>query len=175
MRHSQDPRAQGLPRAGAPLLSRVRSRGGVLMAVGATCLAFAAPAHAALGGTYDSVQADRAHMAARLSSTAAATHTVHTLTLPNGGATREYARSDGVVFAVTWRGPGRPDLRQLLGVHFDTFQSDNALRGGRRARRPLSVNRTDLIVHSGGHSGAFWGVAYLPKMAPAGFSANDLQ
>ena len=143
--------------------------------VGAAWLVFAAPAHAALGGAYDSVLADRAHLSAKLSSSPAATHTVHALTTANGGVAREYARPDGGVFAVSWRGPARPDLRQLLGGYFDTFQADNAPRGGRRARRPLAVNRADIVVHTGGHPGAFWGVAYLPKMTPAGFSARDLQ
>ena len=79
------------------------------------------------------------------------------------------------MFAVSWRGVARPDLRQLLGGYFDTFQSDNALHGGRRSRRPMAVNRSDFVVRTGGHSGAFWGVAILPQAAPAGFSASDLQ
>jgi hypothetical protein len=79
------------------------------------------------------------------------------------------------VFAVVWRAPGRPDLRQLLGGHFDTLQADNATRVGRRYRRPLAVSRSELVVQSGGHSGAFWGVAVLPGMEPPGFSLNDLK
>ncbi len=145
-----------------------------LFAVGAACLVIAAPAHAALGGAYASVEADRAHLSARMSSQASGGYTVHALTLANG-VVHEYARIDGVVFAVTWQGPARPDLRQLLGGYFDAFQSDNALHHGRRARRPFSVNRSDFIVRTSGHPGAFSGVAYLPQMAPAGFSAADLQ
>jgi hypothetical protein len=140
---------------------------------GAVWLALALPAHAHLGGPYASVEADRAHMTARIHSTAAATHTVHALTLGNGGIVKEYTRADGTVFAVTWRGPGRPDLRQLLGDHFSTMQTDN-VRIGRRVRRPMSVKRPDLIVQSGGHSGAFWGVAILPKLEPPGFSLSDI-
>ena len=153
----------------------VSRRAGAFLAVICAYLSLAVPAHAALGGAYDSVEADRLHLSAKLNSTAAATHTVHALTMANGEVTREYARGDGVVFAVTWRGPARPDLRQLLGGYFDRFQSDNAMRGGRRARRPLAVNRTDMIVQSAGHPGAFRGVAYLPKLAPSGFSPKDLE
>lgn len=145
------------------------------LALCAGCLAYAAAAHAALGGAYGSVEADRVHLSARVSTTAAATHTVHALTLANGGVVKELTRSDGTVFAVIWHGPGRPDLRQLLGSRFDTLQSANTLPGGRRTRMPLSVNRPDFIVQSGGHPGAFWGVAYLPQMAPAGFSTTDLK
>lgn len=144
-------------------------------AAAAACLAVALPAYAHLGGAYASVEADRAHMGARIQSTSAATHTVHTLTLANGGIVREFSRPDGTVFAVTWRAPGRPDLRQLLGEHFNTLQIDNARPPGRWSRQPLNVNRSDFVVQSGGHSGAFWGVAILPQSEPAGFALSDLK
>jgi len=149
-------------------------RDAVLVLIGTACLLTAAPAQAALGGGYDSVEADRAHFAARLSSSGSGVFTVHTLNL-NNGVVREYTRSDGMVFAVTWQGPGRPDLRQLLGGYFTTFQSDNVLQRDRRARRPLSANHSDFVVRTGGHSGAFFGAAMLPRVAPAGFSASELK
>ena len=147
----------------------------LIVSASAGLAAGALPAYAHLGGPYASVEADRAHMAASLKSTSAVTHTLHTLTLANGDVVKEYTREDGTVFAVTWRGPGRPDLRQLLGDHFQTLQADNAGRAGPRLRRPMAVNRTDFIVQTGGHSGAFWGAAILPQMEPAGFSASDLK
>jgi len=131
-------------------------------------------AHAALGGDTASIEADRAYFAARSSTTAMGGRTVHLLTLTNGTVVREFARADGMVFAVTWRGPARPDLRQLLGPGFDVLQADNVLAGGRRTHRPLSVRRADLAVSSGGHSGAFWGLAYRPTLAPPGFSLRNL-
>ena len=111
---------------------------------------------------------------AAMSSQIKSAFAVHTLNMPNQGVVQEYTRPDGVVFAVTWRAPGRPDLRQLLGNSFDSFQSDNTLRGGRRAHRPLSTNRSDLVVQSGGHPGAFWGTAINPQLEPVGFSPTDL-
>lgn len=146
----------------------------VVIAIGAMGLLNAAPARAALGGGRDSIDADGRHFAARVSAVAASTHTVHVLTMPNGEVVREFARPDGVVFAVAWRGPARPDLRQLLGSRFDAVQADNILPGGRRTRRPLAVHRSDFALTSGGHSGAFWGVAYLPALAPPGFAVRDL-
>jgi hypothetical protein len=169
VRKNQDLRAPALVCGASP-----RPREAVFLALCAACLTLASPAEAGLGGGYASVEADRDHLAASLHSTAAATHMVHQLIMANG-AVHEYARGDGVVFAVTWQGPARPDLRQLLGGYFDRFQADNALHGGRRARRPLSVNQVDLIVQSGGHPGAFRGVAYLPQLAPPGFSISDLK
>ena len=144
-------------------------------AAAAAVFAVASSAHAFLGGGYATVTADRAHMAARLQTSAAATHTLHQLTLANGGLVREFSRPDGTIFAVTWRGPGRPDLRRLLGDHFGALQADNARRSGRPRRLPLMVNRSDFVVVSGGHPGAFWGVAYLPQAAPAGFSPSELR
>jgi len=137
-------------------------------------LALAAPAHAYLGASRNTVEADRAHMAASRTSRAAAAYSVDVMALANGGTVKEYSRPDGTVFAVTWMGSGRPDLRQLLGSHFSALQTDN-LRRGARTRRPLSVNRSDFVVSSGGHSGAFWGVAILPQATPTTFSAADLK
>jgi hypothetical protein len=140
----------------------------------ASCLIAAWPAQASLGGGRESIDADSRHFSARASATAASTHTVHVLTMPNGEVIREFARADGKVFAVSWRGPARPDLRQLLGPRFDTVQADNVLPGGRRTRRPLAVGRPDFAMSSGGHPGAFWGVAYLPALAPPGFPVKAL-
>jgi len=137
-------------------------------------LALAAPAQASLGAARATVEADRAHMAASRVSRVSSTYAVDVMALANGGTVKEFSRPDGTVFAVAWMGPGRPDLRQLLGSHFSTVQTDN-LRRGPRTRRPLTVNRADFVVQSGGHSGAFWGVAILPGATPAGFSAADVR
>ncbi len=139
-----------------------------------TLIAPALPAHAALGHAYASVETDRAALGATIKSTSAGAYTLHTLALPNRGVVREFTRPDGTVFAVAWHGPGRPDLRQLLSEHFNAVQADN-VRVGRRLRRPLAVNRTDLLVTTGGHSGAFWGAAMIPQLEPAGFSASTLK
>jgi hypothetical protein len=133
------------------------------------------PASASLGGARATVDDDRAHLGAALTSTSTGTYTVHALTLANGAVNREFVRPDGTVFAVTWRGSSRPDLRQLLGDRFAVLQSDNVGPGGRRTRRPLSVSRSDFVLRSGGHPGAFWGVAYLPGAIPAGFTPGDLR
>lgn len=150
---------------------RASLTGGLLLI---SLFAIAAPAQASLGAPRATVEADRAHMAASRTSRAVSLYAVDAMALANGGTVKEYSRSDGTVFAVTWMGPARPDLRQLLGPHFSALQTDNVRRGP-RTRRPLSVNRTDFVVQSGGHSGAFWGVAILPGAAPAGFSAADVK
>ncbi len=138
-------------------------------------IGFAAPSFASLGGASATIEADRAHLAARSSTIANAAYTVNVMTLPNGGTVKEFERNDGVVFAITWRGPSRPDLRQLLGSRFDVLQSDVAARTGRRQRGRLSDERSDFVLHGGGHSGAFFGTAYLPQLAPSDFSLSAWQ
>jgi len=132
-------------------------------------------AQASLGGTTATIAIDQARMPVQ-------THTVtpagagarHTLTLGNGGEVREYTNAAGTVYAVRWTGPGKPNLQFLLGVHFATLQADNPIGGRRGLRRPPTVNRTDLRVVTGGHTGAFWGYAWLPQNAPAGFDPASL-
>lgn len=146
---------------------------------GAACavllMALATPAYAGLGRSYDSVDTDRLMLNAKVATTAAGAYAIHTLTLPNQGIVKEFTRADGKVFAVFWKAPGRPDLRQLLGDNFETVQADNDHRIGRRMRRPLSVSRSDLVLQSGGHPGAFWGAAVMTALQPKGFSASDLK
>jgi hypothetical protein len=150
-------------------------RHGVGAMITALGLIAASPVHAALGGPRDSVEADRAHMAARMQSTYTAAYTVQTLMPDNGDTIREFVAADGTVFAIAWTGPARPDLRQLLGDRFDTMQADNGNRAGRVRRGPLTVDRGDFILRTGGHSGAFWGLAYLPGSLPAGVKLDELR
>ena len=147
---------------------------GLGLAIALAVLVAPCASWAGLGRSFESVKADRESLSARMASTAMSTHTVSALTLANGGVVKEFTNKAGVVFAVTWRGPGRPDLQQLLGDGFDTLQADNVGRGGRRMRAPLRIERSGLVVHTGGHPGAFWGVAYLPRQTPSSFSAADL-
>lgn len=147
------------------------------VATGVACAAFMlfpAAASAGLGRASTSIESDRAALRAQRTSIYRTGYTMHALALPNGGTVNEFERPDGMVFAVTWRAPGRPDLRQLLGEAFGAMQEDNA-PAARRMRRPLRVNRSDVLLQSGGHPGAFWGAALLPKLEPAGFAPSDLQ
>ena len=132
-------------------------------------------ARAELGGAMTGVQVDRAHLDARLTSTPSGTHTRHEMTLPNGGLVREFTNANGRVYALTWSGPGKPDLRSLLGGYFDRLQTGNARINPRARRQPMQLVRSDVIIQTGGHMGYFWGVAYVPALTPAGFAVTDLQ
>ena len=147
---------------------RITLSGAVLILLGATAAA------AELGGRAESIDADRAHFDAGITSSNAPNHRIYTLTPTRGGIVHEYANAEGQVFAVSWHGPGRPDLRQLLGARFDSFQSGLAARTGRRMSRHVVVRRSDFVVRSAGHPGAFFGVAYLPGLMPQGLAVDDL-
>lgn len=133
-------------------------------------------ARAELGGSLASVEADRGRMGARLASHPAGRWTHHELTRPNGGAVRELTNARGEVFAVTWDGPGKPDLRAVLGRYFAAFQQTSLAIGrvNHGLRRPVQVAQGDLKIVSEGHGGVFRGAALVPSLAPAGFTAADL-
>lgn len=143
------------------------------MAMMAALLCPAGKAQAALGGGVATVEADGAHFSAPVVSTTFGTYTTYVLTLPNGGTIDEFA-AGGVVFGLSWRTPGRPDLVQLLGSHFAEFQAGFSPRTRGIRRAPPAIERSDFLIHSRGHPGAFHGQALLPGLAPAGFTLSDL-
>lgn len=86
----------------------------------------------------------------------------------------ELVDAQGIVFAVTWSGPFKPDLKELLGRHFDSFRDKGAQhRGGNRSQ--LAVDTGEAVVVSSGHMRAFEGRAWLPSRLPAGFDPQEMK
>src|SRR5215467_10773878 len=122
-----------------------------------SCLLASRAALATLGGDVSSVESDRVRMkAAAVATTESALYTVHEMQTPSGTTVREFANAGGTVFAVTWRGPFPPDLRQALGTYFETYQT--AKRAKRSGHALDVVEQPDLVVHAGGHLRAFSGL-----------------
>ncbi|MGA8862809.1 MAG: DUF2844 domain-containing protein [Gallionella sp.] len=138
----------------------------------------ATTAHATLGGDSASIAADGQHMnvklAARRTVAASGSYTVVASTLPDGTEIRQYLSSSGVVFAVAWSGPFIPDLRQLLGPHFDTMVSRQAGLSN-AGHRHFSMHEPGLVIESGGHQRSFAGRAYLPAEVPAGVDIQEIR
>jgi hypothetical protein len=86
---------------------------------------------------------------------------------------REFVAQSGAIFAVTWRGPTMPNLRQTLGKYFDNYVA-TAKATPLRHRR-LDIAQTDLVVHASGHMRAFSGIAYLPQAIPSGVNVGELK
>ena len=127
-------------------------------------------AHAHLGGTQASIQADGIAWEAPAVAARNARFAVFTHATPEGVNVRQYVSTTGLVFAVAWDGPLLPDMERLLGSHFAMYQS--ALQ---QRTRSVRVNAPTLSLESGGMMRAFVGRAYLPDQLPAGVSAAELQ
>lgn len=141
-------------------------------------LCHVAAAHASLGGDSASIEVDRLHMnvkhAAHLTPSSTGSYTVHETTLSTGTLVRQYVSRTGVVFAVSWSGPFMPNLRQLLGPHFDTMVARQA-KQNHAGHRTLRQHDSDLVNESGGHPRSFAGRAYLPGALPADVTEKDIQ
>lgn len=98
--------------------------------------------------------------------------TVYQSNSTTGVQIREFVNAQGVVVAVTWHGPTMPNLKQLLGVHFDEFTQRP--RTQFRNHRNAELKSDELVVESHGQMNAFSGRAYLPKLLPAEFNLNQL-
>ena len=122
-----------------------------------------------------STQGTAARMLAAVPKVDSPAYALHETTLANGTTVREYANSDGIVFAVAWRGPVLPDLRALLGEHFDTLQREtgSARRAGRRGG-PVNLQQGKLVLRSRGRMRNFNGHAFAVDLVPAGVDINDV-
>ena len=131
-------------------------------------------ATATLGEPEITVQNDMVRARASIKSSQDRTgYRVHEITLPSGTSLREFVAPSGMVFAVTWQGPIRPDLRQALGQYFEPFVS--APRAKFADRRHLQIQQGDLVVQMSGHMRALFGRAYLLSAIPSGVNVGDLQ
>jgi hypothetical protein len=132
----------------------------------------ARPARAALGGDASSVGTGQTHLLASARIVSAATHTMHELAAPTGTKVHEYVGNDGKVFAVSWQGAFRPNLRDLLGSYYETYLN---AAGSRMVRGPLNIVLPGLVIHMSGHQRAFYGRAYLPDRVPQGLSTDEIR
>jgi hypothetical protein len=133
------------------------------------------PAFAVLGGDASSLRDDQVHMKASRRSTQMPAYTIHELRTPAGTIVREFASPGGRIFAVSWKGPALPDLRQLLGSHFEGLQQAAEAQKGRGPRGVLFIQQNGLTVQMGGHMRSYAGRAYLSDQIPTAVRADDLR
>jgi len=130
---------------------------------------------AALGGSADTVTADRKALQA-----------VHRATTPRGGYTveevvsdattvREYVSPSGVVFGIAWNGYVHPDLMLLLGSYWGEYSAarQKAARIPGRTRQRLATE--NIVVEKWGHMRNLQGRAYAPVLVPAGVSVDEIK
>jgi hypothetical protein len=145
-----------------------------LLAAGSLLAAHVAtPAHAGLGDEVASVEKDRASLQAKLRVASHANYDIHELALETGTTVREFVGSDNKVFAVSWSGGWRPNLRDLFSTHYDRYVEGT--RGRRHARGPVRIELPGMVIFMGGHLRHFFGYAYLTDQVPAGFLPEDVK
>ena len=134
----------------------------------------APPARAALGDDVATVAAAQARLHADLTVSHRGSYAIHELAMPSGIRLRHFVGGDGKVFAVSWSGGWRPNLREVMGSHYDDFIA--ATRGKPIKRGVARVETRGMVVVMGGPQRAFFGHVYLTDMVPADFlsTSNDL-
>jgi hypothetical protein len=128
---------------------------------------------AALGGDASTIEHEASQLKAAHSVRNTTAFSVHELQLAGGTQVRQYANSANQVFAVAWQGPSIPDLQQLLGTYFPRYSKAAQALG--RMRRGAAVEDSDLVIRTGGHPRAFFGVAYLPAQIPQGVTLEEIR
>jgi len=151
-------------------------RAGLAIVLGWAAAMSSPLAHAALGGTIDTIQSDAVRMKAQarmIPSAAPAAYIVQEIRLASGTVVHEYANSAGTVFAVIWRGPQMPNLRQALGSYASVLADAEAAH--HFGHTHLIVDRPGVHIESNGHMRAFSGIAFAPALVPANISVAQLQ
>lgn len=128
-----------------------------------------------LGGDVSTVEADQSHVNANSHITMRQNYTVHELRSAAGIVVREYASTSGKIFAVAWQGPALPDMKQLLGSHFEEFQKAAQAQNRRGGHGPLIIQQPGLVVELGGHMRSFIGRAYLPDEVPSEVANEEIR
>lgn len=134
------------------------------------------PCYASLGAGPTDFGPSSARQARAMAGTrgASTSYTVNQTTLASGTTVREYVAPNGVVFAVSWSGPFLPDLRALLGQHFDTMTEESG-RHPKAGHSQLLVKRADLTIESTGHMRAYSGRAWIASRMPAGVTPEEIE
>ncbi|MBN2576138.1 MAG: DUF2844 domain-containing protein [Deltaproteobacteria bacterium] len=130
-------------------------------------------ASAALGDDASAIAAEQARLGATLRMVRRAKYQVHELALPTGTKVRQFVGEAGKVFAVSWSGGWRPNLRDVLGKHYDRFIVGT--RGRRVARGVARIELPGMVVVMGGPQRACFGRVTLTDMLPAGVAPEDLR
>lgn len=138
------------------------------MVLGSECFA-------ALGNDISSIPLDQIRLNASLHSTQKSGYVLHELRTQSGIIVREFSSPGGQIFAVAWEGPVLPDLRQILGSHFEDFRQAAETQNRRGMHAPLFIRRNGLTVELGGHMRSYRGLAFLRDEMPLGVRSEELR
>jgi hypothetical protein len=154
-------------------LNRQRRRLVALLFIGNLGLPLAA--QSALGDAQGALEAERLQLRASAQTVPGPVYSVMELQTALGVTIREFLRADGTVFAVSWIGPFKPDLRQLLGRYFAAFENAPRADRAHRSRTHSHITLPEVVVYSDGRPRAFAGLAYVPALLPTGVDPAGLK
>jgi hypothetical protein len=137
-------------------------------------LTLAPAAYAGLGEAVESVQRDHAALrGTALAVTPTQAYDLHEITTAEGTRVREYVSRAGTVFAVTWSGPSLPNLKVVLGQHYDEYAA--AATGHRGNHHVFTMATAGLVLHIRKLPRGFTGGAHVPTLLPTGVAAQDIR
>jgi len=142
----------------------------------AIVLSATSPALAALGQPEASIEGDRQSLGGERTTAVGPSYSVATIT-STGLTVREYVSPDGIIFAVSWRGIGIPNLSVLLGDYFQAYEDarSESLKKEPKLRGPMAFATADLIIETGGHMRDLWGRAVAPALLPPSVTLQDIR
>jgi hypothetical protein len=121
---------------------------------------------AELGGDIGSVYQDSDKMGGKIETRAVGKYSVCEIKVSSGTTVREFVSPNGTVFGVAWEGPFVPDMKQILGLHFEQYSEAVRAATPKYSRRPISIRLPGLVFETGGHMGWYYGRAYVPEALP---------
>lgn len=133
--------------------------------------------NATIGGSVDSVEADRKALSATNPPVRQMVFDGYSVAEITSGTTSicEYISPEGIVFGIAWSGPVHPDLTQLLGSYHDEYvialQQTPRKHGTRHSRIETA---SGLVVERWGRMRSLKGRAYVPDLTPYGVGAVQL-
>ena len=133
-----------------------------------------APTLAGLGGDATSVEADRVSMKAVVRVTPFVGYDIHEIQTPAGAVIHEYVSTQGKVFAVSWRGPGIPDLGQLLGDYSAQLARARAGSDSHYNHHHLRIETPEVVMQSDAYLRSRSGRAWVPALFPQSLSPKDI-
>ena len=88
---------------------------------------------------------------------------------------KEFINSDGVVFAVSWDGYGRPDFAEIFGTYYADYQMQLKTRNRAIGRNVVATGDSQFVITNISRGPVMMGLAYVPGLLPAGVAAEDLK
>ncbi|MBK9324592.1 MAG: DUF2844 domain-containing protein [Bdellovibrionaceae bacterium] len=132
------------------------------------------PAFATLGEATTTINIDVAKLkASQKPMVTSEKYTVHEM-IADGNTIREYSNSDGIVFAVSWRGISKPDLSILFGAYFNEYISTIEKSTKQHGKRSVSMETSKMVLKRGGRMRDQRGFAYVPSLVPVDLNVEDL-